>query len=65
VYNAGNTSSDAVDVNLNLVNSGTGTIRDLRSVFIGTAGAGETRTYETLPDGECTQEYRVDFAFRE
>ena len=65
VYNAGNTSSDAVDLNLNLVNSGTGTIRDLRSVFIGTAGAGETRTYETLPDGECTQEYRVDFAFRE
>jgi len=65
VYNAGNTSIDAVDLNLNLVNSGTGTIRDSRSVFIGTVGAGETRTYETLLDGECTQEYRVVFAFRD
>ena len=63
VYNAGNTSFDAVQVNLNLVNTGTNTIRDSRSIFIGPVGAGETRTYETLLDGECTQEYRVDFTF--
>jgi hypothetical protein len=63
VYNAGNTSFDAVQLNLNLVNTGTNTIRDSRSIFIGPVGAGETRTYETLLDGECTQEYRVDFTF--
>jgi len=65
VYNAGNTSLDAVNLNLNLVNSGTGTIRDSKTVYIGRVGSGETRTYETLLDGECTQEYRVDFTFRD
>ena len=63
VYNAGNTSFDTVQLNLNLVNTGTGTIRDSQSIFIGPVGPGETRTYETLLDGECTQEYRVDFSF--
>ena len=63
VYNAGNTSFDIVQLNLNLVNTGTGTIRDSQSIFIGPVGPGETRTYETLLDGECTQEYRVDFTF--
>ncbi|MFA5347530.1 MAG: hypothetical protein WC294_05295 [Methanoregula sp.] len=63
VYNAGNTSFDAVQLNLNLVNTGTNTIRDSQSIFVGPVGPGETRTYETLLDGECTQEYRVDFTF--
>jgi hypothetical protein len=65
VYNAGHTSFDAVQLNLNLVTSDTGTIRDSQSIFIGPVGAGETRTFETRLDGECTREYRVDFAFRE
>jgi hypothetical protein len=63
VYNAGNVSADAVQLNFNLVNTGTGTIRDSRSIFIGSVRKGETRTYETVLDGECTQEYRVDFMF--
>jgi hypothetical protein len=63
VYNVGNTSVDSVRLNFNLVNTGTGTIRDSRSVFVGTVGKGETRTYETVLDGECTQDYRVEIAF--
>ncbi len=63
VYNAGTVPADAVQLNFNLVNTGTGTIRDSRSIFIGPVGKGETRTYETVLDGECTQEYRVDFMF--
>jgi hypothetical protein len=63
VYNVGNSSVDFVRLNFNLVNTGTGTIRDSRSVFIGTVGKGETRTYETVLDGECTQDYRVEIAF--
>lgn len=63
VYNAGNMSAGAVQLNFNLVNTGTGTIQDSRSIFIGPVGKGETRTYETVLDGECTQEYRVDFMF--
>jgi hypothetical protein len=63
VYNTGNVSADAVQLNFNLVNTGTGTIQDSRSIFTGPLGKGETRTYETVLDGECTQEYRVDFMF--
>jgi starvation-inducible outer membrane lipoprotein len=63
VYNVGNNSVDSVRLNFNLVNTGTGTIRDSRSVFIGTVGKSETRTYETVLDGECTQDYRVEIAF--
>jgi curli biogenesis system outer membrane secretion channel CsgG len=59
-YNAGNTTADTVALNFNLVNTRTGTIRDSRSVFIGTMGAGQSVTFETVLDGECTQEYRVD-----
>ena len=63
VYTAGNVSADEVQLNFNLVNTGTGTIRDSRSIFIGPIGKGDTRTYETVLDGECTQEYQVDFMF--
>jgi len=59
-YNAGTTPVDNVAVNFNLVNTRTGTIRDSRSVFIGTMGAGQSSTFESVLDGECTQQYRVD-----
>ncbi len=63
VYNAGNTSTDNLRLDFNLVNTGTGTIRDSRAVFIGSIGPGATQTYETILDGECSQDYRVAFAF--
>ena len=63
VYNAGNMSVDAVQLNYNLVNTETGTIQDSRSIFIGSVGQGNTATYETILDGECTGDYRVDFSF--
>lgn len=59
-YNAGNASADAVALNFNLVNTKTGTIRDSRTVFIGTMGAGQSVTFETILDGECLQDYRVE-----
>jgi hypothetical protein len=59
-YHAGNTSVDPVVLNFNLVDTRTGTLRDSRSVFIGTLDAGESRTFEMNLDGECIQEYRVD-----
>jgi hypothetical protein len=65
VYNTGNMSADAVQMHFNLVNTATGTIRDSRSIFVGPLVKGETRTYETVLDGDCTQEYRVDFLFGE
>ena len=59
-YNAGTTPVDNVAINFNLVNTPTGTIRDSRSVFIGTMGAGQSSAFESVLDGECTQQYRVD-----
>ncbi|MFA4823779.1 MAG: hypothetical protein WC593_01335 [Methanoregula sp.] len=58
-YNAGNTTMDNVAVNFNLINTQTGTIRDSRSVFIGTMQGGQSNMFETVLDGECTQGYRV------
>ena len=62
VYNAGNVSTQDLRLDVNLVNTGTGTIRDSRSVYIGSLAPGGTQNYETILDGECTQDYRVDFA---
>ena len=61
-YNAGTLPVDNVVLNLNLVNIQTGTIRDSRSVFIGSMGAGQSTTFESVLDGECTQDYRIDGA---
>jgi predicted small secreted protein len=58
-YNAGNSTVDNVALNLNLISIPTGTIRDSRSVFIGTMDAGQSVTFEMVLDGECTQDYRV------
>ena len=38
VFTTGNVSADAVQLNFNLVNTGTGTIQDSRSIFIGPVG---------------------------
>lgn len=59
-YNAGNATADNVIVNFNLVSAGTGTIRDSRSVYIGTMGAGQSGAFEMILDGDCSQEYRVE-----
>ncbi|MEN6396431.1 MAG: hypothetical protein ABFC78_08115 [Methanoregula sp.] len=63
VYNAANVSKENVRLNFNLVNTRTGAIRDSKAIFVGPMGAEDTRSYETILDGECTQDYRVDFSF--
>ena len=63
VYNTGTMPVEAVRLTFNLVNTGTGTIRDSRSVYVGSVGPGNTVNYETVLDGECTQQYWVDFSF--
>jgi hypothetical protein len=63
VYNAGNISAGNIRINFNLVDIRTGTIRDSKQIFIGTLAPGDTVGYETMLDGECSQDYRVDFAF--
>jgi predicted small secreted protein len=62
-FNAGAGSADSVVLNFNLIDTRTGTIRDSRQVFIGSIEPGQSRTYETVLDGECTEDYRVDAGF--
>ena len=59
-FNAGNMTVKDVRLNLNLVNDETGTIRDSRSVYLGTLAAGASRTFESDLDGECLPDYRVE-----
>ena len=61
VYNTGKSPTEDLRLNFNLINNESGTIRDSRSVFVGNLGAGETKTFETALDGECTQDYRVEY----
>jgi hypothetical protein len=61
-FTTGNATVENVALNFNLVNTGTGTIRDSRPVYIGTMGGGQSVTFESVLDGECLQQYRVDAA---
>ena len=63
VYNAGNVPADNVQLNFNMINTRSGTIRDSKSIFIGSLDAGQSRTYEAILDGECTEDYRVEAVF--
>jgi hypothetical protein len=63
VYNAGTMPADNVVLHFNLVNTKTGTIRDSKSVFAGSILPKDSRTYETMLDGECMEDYLVDFSF--
>ena len=63
VYNTGAIPVENVRLTFNLVNTGTGTIRDSRSVYVGSLGSGNTVNYVTDLDGECTQQYHLDFSF--
>ena len=63
VYNAGTMPADNVVLHFTLVNTKTGTIRDSKSVFAGSIVPKDSRTYEMVLDGECMEEYRVDFSF--
>jgi len=65
IYNTGSAPVDNVMLSFNLVNTRTGAIRDSRQVFLGTMDAGQSRTYDVILDGECTQEYHVEPVFGE
>jgi len=63
VYNAGTVPADNVQLNFNMLNTRSGTIRDSKSIYIGTLQEGQSRTYEAILDGECTEDYRVEAGF--
>lgn len=60
VYNSGNSTAEGVQVRLNLVDAGTGSIEDSRTVEIGTLVPGTSQSFSVKLDGECGNQYRVD-----
>lgn len=62
-YNSGNTSRQAVGLSLSLIDTTTGSIRDAKSLYIGVLSPGESRTFDTSLDGDCSGQYRTDAEF--
>jgi hypothetical protein len=62
-YNSGNTTRNAVSLGLTLTDTTTGSIRDAKTLYIGVLGPGESRTFDTTLDGDCSGHYRTDADF--
>lgn len=60
VYNSGDLDANHVEVDLHLVNTRTGAIKDSRSVTIGALARGGSQSFAMKMDGECGETYRVD-----
>ncbi len=57
VYNRGEVEARNVNVELELVDAGTGAVRDTMEVYAGTLAPGESRTILAELDGDCINEY--------
>jgi hypothetical protein len=62
-YNSGNVSRETVGLSLTLVDTTTGSIRDAKTLYIGALKPGESRTFDTTLDGDCSGHYRTDAEF--
>lgn len=62
-YNSGNATRDGVSLSLTLTDGTSGSIRDAKTLYIGTLIPGESRTFDTTLDGDCSGTYRTDAVF--
>jgi hypothetical protein len=60
VFTTGGNSARDVSVYLQLIDTGSGNIRDTRTLELGDLAAGESRSFEIALDGECDHSYRVE-----
>ncbi len=60
VYNHGEVEARNVNVELELVDAGTGAVRDTMQVYAGTLAPGESRTILAELDGDCINEYTLN-----
>ncbi len=59
VSNTGDAAARNVELYVELVNAGNGSVRDTKKIFIGTLQPGESRSVRMDLDGECTEDYTV------
>ena len=62
-YNSGNLTRDGVSLDLTLIDTTTGSIRDAKTLYVGTLLPGASRTFDTTLDGDCSGHYRTDASF--
>jgi hypothetical protein len=60
VYNHGEVEARNVNVRLELVDAGTGAVRDTMEVYAGTLAPGESRMILAELDGDCINEYTLN-----
>jgi hypothetical protein len=60
VYNHGEVEVRNVNVQLELVDAGTGAVRDTMGVYAGTFAPGESRMILAELDGDCINEYTLN-----
>ena len=63
-YNSGNAQADNVMVSVNLVDSSSGSIRDSKTISIGSLAPGASRNFEVTLDGECGHKYSLGATIR-
>ena len=59
VYNSGNADAANVIVQVNLINSNSGNIRDSKQIAVGLLRQGASSSFTAQLDGDCGQTYRV------
>jgi hypothetical protein len=60
VFNSADTTAHNVVVYVQLIDTGSGNIRDSRNIAVGTLAKGDSRSFEVALDGECDRTYRVE-----
>jgi len=58
-YNSGNADANNVEVEIKLINSA-GALRDSKRIYIGSLRQGESKNFESILDGECDDNYRIE-----
>ena len=52
-----------MSLSLSLIDTTTGSIRDAKYLYVGVLSPGESRTFDTTLDGDCSGNYRTDAEF--
>jgi hypothetical protein len=60
VFTTGGNAARDVSVYIQLIDTGSGNIRDARTLELGDLAAGDSRSFEIALDGECDHSYRVE-----
>jgi len=60
VFNSGSTDASNAVAYVQLIDTGSGDIRDAKTLALGTLARGDSRSFDVALDGECGHSYRVE-----